>query len=147
MFSKISLLKYIMNVYPSSPQFGINKPKNETIRHNDFINLASEDKDIILEKISFNHYLEEEYLNFDHFYESFGFPLSELFRDKKVLDLGCSYGGKSVSMAERWAVKSMTGVDVNKYLIRAANLFSSKRNSEINFNFLESKGENLPGNI
>ena len=133
-----------MNLYPSSPQFGIHKPKNETIRHNDFINLSSVDKDRILEKISFNHYLEEEYLNFDHFYTSFGLNLSELFRDKEILDLGCSYGGKSVSMAERWEVKSMSGIDVNKYLIRAANRFSSKRENGISFNFLESKGENLP---
>ena len=133
-----------MNLFPSKPEFGIHKPKNETIRHNDFLNLSDEDKKFTLETISKNHYDEEQDLNFDHFYEYFGINLPHILKNKDVLDLGCSYGGKSVSMAERWQVSSLEGIDVNPYLIEAGKLFSSNRKSKEKINFKFAKGEDLP---
>ena len=59
-----------------------------------------------------------------------------MFFGKKVLNLGCWCGGRAVSFAEKWNVESMHGIDVNKYFIEAAKLFSSKRrNKKIKYDF------------
>lgn len=61
------------------------------------------------------------------------------------MDLGCWCGGKSVSWAERWNVNSIYGIDINKYFIEAAILFSSQRkNKKISYNFTLGVGEKLP---
>ena len=71
-----------MNLFPSKPEFGIHKPKNETIRHNDFLNLSDEDKKFTLETISKNHYDEEQAVLLgveDYFFHFYKFMIYLLF--------------------------------------------------------------------
>lgn len=90
-----------------------------------------------------SHYLEDQMKPFGHYFP--GYPLKKLLSGKKILVLGCWCGGKTVSYAEGWNVKSMCGIDVNEYFIKAAILFSSKReNKNINYDFRVGFGEALP---
>lgn len=64
---------------------------------------------------------------------------------KKVLDLGCSVGGETVAFAERWHVKSISGIDVNELFVIAATMFSSSRTfKEIDYSFKVGYGESIP---
>ena len=134
-----------MNLLPSKPTYDITHPRSETINHKDFINASEQEKRKILFEMARYHYIEDQKYPFDYFFNFFGFSLRKLLSAKKVLDLGCWCGGKSVSYAERWNVKSMYGIDINKYFIEAAILFSSQRkNKSIRYNFNIGCGENLP---
>jgi len=139
---KVKLAKIVMNLLPSNPTYDITHPRSETVNHKDFINASEEEKRKILFEMAKAHYIEDQKYPFDHFFD---FSLRRLFFGKNVLDLGCWCGGKSVSYAERWNVKSMYGIDINKYFIEAAILFSSQReNKSIRYNFSIGCGENLP---
>ena len=140
---KVKLAKCVMNLLPSKPIFDITHPRSETVNHKDFINANEEEKKKMLFEMSRSHYLEDQKKPFDHYFP--GYSLKELLSGKKVLDLGCWCGGKTVSYAERWNVKSMYGIDVNEYFIKAAILFSSTRkNQNIKYDFTVGFGETLP---
>lgn len=132
-----------MNLLPSKPTYDITHPRSETINHRDFVNADEERRRKILFEMARSHYLEGQMKPFDHYLP--GYSLKKLLSGKKVLDLGCWCGGKAVSCAERWNVKSMYGIDVNECFAKAAILFSSKRkNKNINYNFTIGFGEALP---
>lgn len=142
---KVKLAKMAMNSLPSTPTYDVTHPRSETVNHKDFINASEKEKRKILFEMARNHYIDDQNYPFDHFFDFFGFSLRKLLTGKKVLDLGCWCGGKTVSWAERWDVKSMHGVDVNKYFIEAAKLFSLQRKDRnINYKFNVGYGENLP---
>ena len=132
-----------MNLLPSKPTYDITTPRSETINHKAFISANEEEKRKILFTMAKYHYLRDQKKPFDHYFP--GYSLKKLFSGKKVLDLGCWCGGKSVSYAERWDVNNMYGIDINKYFIEAAILFSSQRkNKNVKYNFTVGCAENLP---
>ena len=142
---KVKLAKLAMNIKAFEPVYDITHPRSENINHHDFI-YASEDKkkQILLEMVK-SHYNADQKFPFDHFFEDFDISLKKLLNGKKILDLGCWCGGKAVSWAERWNVNCMFGIDINKYFIEAAMMFSSKRrNKNIAYSFSVGIGENLP---
>jgi len=140
---KVKIAKILMNFLPSKPIYDITYPRSETINHKEFINADEEQKRKILFEMARRNYFEDQKKPFDHYFP--GYSLRKLLSGKKVLDLGCWCGGKSVSYAERWSVKSMYGIDVNEYFIKAAVLFSSNRkNKNIKYNFTVGFGEALP---
>lgn len=146
MFEKIKIkaTKIAMNLLPNEPKFDLISPKNETIRHKIFLDLSPEEKREALVEISRTHFMSDQIHPFDHYYNHFGIDLERILNGTNVLDLGCSYGGKSVSWAERWSVKSMYGIDVNEYLIQAATEFAKERTKKNKYNFMLSNSENLP---
>ena len=140
---KVKLARTVMNILPSKPEYDIKYPRSETINHRNFIDANEEEKKKILFEMARSHYLEDQNKPFDHYFP--GYSLKKLLAGKKVLDLGCWCGGRTVGCAERWNVKSMYGMDVNKYFIKAAILFSSKRkNKDIKYDFRVGFGEALP---
>ena len=140
---KVKLAKWIMNLLPAQPEYDILHPRSETINHKSFIETNEENKEKILFAMAQSHYLEDQRKPFDSYF--LGYDLKKLLAGKKVLDLGCWCGGKSVSYAERWNVKSMAGIDINEYFIKAARLFSRQReNKNIEYDFEVGFSEALP---
>jgi ubiquinone/menaquinone biosynthesis C-methylase UbiE len=140
---KLKLAKIAMNLLPSKPTYDITHPRSETVNHKHFINANEEEKTKILLEMAKSHYFEDQEKPFDHYFP--GYSFKELLSGKKVLDLGCWCGGKTVSYAERWNANSMYGIDVNGYFIKAAILFSSRReNKNIKYDFRVGFGEALP---
>jgi ubiquinone/menaquinone biosynthesis C-methylase UbiE len=143
MLLRASIAKFLMNLAPSKYTYDISIPCSETINHKNFIDAIEAEKRAILFEMARSHYSEDQLKPFDHYYPNCS--LKSLLAGKRVLDLGCWCGGKSVSYAERWNVKSMHGIDVNKYFIEAAILFSSTRqNTDINYDFTVAVAEALP---
>ena len=143
MTSKIKLAKIVMNLLASKPTYDITHLRSENINHRDFINASEQEKNKILFEMARRHHLRDRMKPFDLYFPDYS--LKGLLSGKKILDLGCWCGGATVSYAERWNVKSMYGIDVNEYFIRAATLFSSNRkNKNINYNFAVGFGEALP---
>lgn len=95
-----------MNLLPSKPTYDITHPRSETVNHKDFINASEEEKRKILFEMDRHYYIEDQKYPFDHCFDFFGFSLRKLLSGKKVLDLGCWCGEKSVSFAERLSLKS-----------------------------------------
>jgi len=140
---KVKLAKWIMNLLPAQPEYDILHPRSETINHQNFIEADEEAKEKILLAMAKSHYLDDQRKSFDHYFP--GYDLKKLLAGKKVLDLGCWCGGKSVSYAERWNVKNMFGLDINEYFIKAARLFSRQReNKNIEYDFRIGFSESLP---
>ena len=132
-----------MNLFPRKPQFSPSIPKNENIRHKKFTNLNREEKDKLLLEFATAHYQMDKKHPFDQYSEYFGISLKKLLKNKKVLDLGCSYGGKTVSFAERWGVKEMVGTEVNDEFVRACKLYT-KNSKGTRYSFEKAIAEKLP---
>lgn len=132
-----------MSLFPSEPIYDKTGTKSETINHNDFKQATEKEKNKILYEMAKKHYEDGLLKPFNFFFP--GYSFEELFKDKTVLDLGCFCGGKAVAFAEKWNVKNMYGIDVNKYFITSAQQFSSGRNNKnINYHFDVGYGEQLP---
>jgi len=139
----INWAKIIMKIYSNVPEFSINKKLSEIINHNEFLESSPDQKDTILFNLAENHYQDNEKKPFDSYFPKI--ELKGILTNKTILDLGCWCGGKAVSNAERWEVAKITGIDINKYFIRAAQLFSIKRrNKKIDYEFKVAFGEQLP---
>jgi len=125
------------------PTYFITHSRSQNTKHKDFIGANEEEKRKILFTMAKNQYLKDQKNQFDYYFP--GYSLKKLFSGKKVLDLGCWCGGKSVSYAERWNVNNMYGIDINKYFMKAAILFSSQRkNQNVKYNFTVGYAEHLP---
>jgi ubiquinone/menaquinone biosynthesis C-methylase UbiE len=138
----VRLARFIMKLFPSEPEFNIAHSLSETINHKDFVNQDQAGKEKILYQMAVNHFMENEEKPFDSYFPDIDFK--RLFFNKRVLDLGCWCGGKTVSYAERWKVKEMYGLDITPYFIKAAELFSNSRDQNIQYNFKVGFGESLP---
>lgn len=138
---KIELAKFFMNLIPSEPVY-LKDKLSETINHKNFINLSQEKKDSILLSMAEMQFQGYQLHPFDRFFPNYN--LKEMISNKTVLDLGCWCGGMAVSVAERWCVREMFGIDINDNFIRAANMFASKRNDCIKYKFQVGFGESLP---
>lgn len=139
----VKLAKALMNLFPSTPTFNAKCLLTENYNHKIFINSNEKEKKEILFEMAKGHYLHQEFKPFDLFFPTF--PFKKYLSGKCILDLGCGVGGKTVSLAERWKVKNICGIDINENSIKAAMLFSaSRRNKNINYNFAVGCGEALP---
>jgi len=116
-----------MNCYSNEPIFDIYKPHGEIQNHNDFTKLDTNERLIVLEKVANRHYLLEKKYPFDRYYEYFGLNLSNFMRGKKILELGCAYGGKAYRCSEKWKPREYHGIDINDDFIDAANIFCKNK--------------------
>jgi 2-polyprenyl-3-methyl-5-hydroxy-6-metoxy-1,4-benzoquinol methylase len=139
---KVKIAKKMMKLMPNKPIYGRVPFQQEYFRHPNFISLDEEQKKKTLIKFVHSHYIEDQNRPLDLFSPRY---ILKKLKGAIVLDLGCSLGGKSVSCAERWNIKAMYGIDVNKQSIEAANLFIYQRgNRGIYYDFRVSCTEDLP---
>ena len=140
---KVFIARFAMNLIPSEPVFDINILRSFTLKHKDFITSSLSKQNSILNQMAISHYEAEIAKPFDRFFPQYNFK--KIFPGKRVLDLGCWCGGKSVSFSEKWCVKEMYGIDVYDYFIQAAKSFSSSRkNKETKYVFKKGFGEAIP---
>lgn len=133
----------MMSLLPVEPAYDPTRPQSETVNRIEFINANEESKDRTLLEMARRQYVADQIKPFDPFFP--GYSLPRMLSGATVLELGCFCGGSSVSFAERWNVKTVYGLDVNKHFIRAAVLFSSSRqNKSVNYDFAVGRGECLP---
>lgn len=72
------------------------------------------------------------------------YSLRTILEGKRVLDLGCSIGGDTISMGENWNVKEFIGIDVSQDSILVANHFISKYLTNVKFQFIHCYAEKMP---
>jgi len=142
---KSLLAKYYMSLLPNVPEFNIEETRNENIFHDKYISSSEAGKEDILLKISKSNFNSEQKYPLDSYLKYYDLGFLKMLKSKDVLDLGCGYGGRSVSLANRAKCSSMSGIEVNEDYVRAARLLSkAEGDKNINFDFIKGYGENLP---
>ncbi len=133
-----------MDWMPNTPSYELTHFQQEYFRHPDFLSLKGTEKKRQIIRFVENDFLEGQSKPFDHYYP--GYDFRRLLKDKTILDLGCSIGGKSIAWAEQWRVRELVGIDVNRNSIDAANLFICNRRetSGIHYDFRACASEQLP---
>lgn len=139
---KVMLAKWLMNALPNTPTYQEKYFVSEIFRHPNYCSLDSDDQLSLCEKFVENNILEAKHKPFDLFYPSYSFR--DMFEGKKLLDLGCSIGGKTFYLGEKWKVGEFCGIDVNQQSIDAANHFLTTYKTDVSYKFLQGYAENMP---
>jgi len=141
---KVEIAKRLMQWMPNTPSYALAHFQQEYFRHPDFLSLNGPGKKKQIIQFVENDFREGQYKPFDNYYP--GYDFRQLFKDKTILDLGCSIGGKSIAWAERWKVRQLVGIDINKQSVEAAKLFIAQRggSSGVRFDFRTCASEHLP---
>jgi ubiquinone/menaquinone biosynthesis C-methylase UbiE len=139
--NKVIFVKYLMNVLPNKPKYQEKHFVSEIFRHSKYTSLSKNKKDLFLERLVNYNFIEGRHKPFDLFYPSFS--LKKITCGKKVLDLGCSVGGKTIFMGEKWGVSEIYGIDVNQDSINAANQFLCKY-KKTQCKFFQGYAEKMP---
>src|SRR5688572_10486444 len=108
---KVAVAKYIMNAFPNRPKYQEDHFISEIFRHPNYTSLSSQEKEVLLEKLTKNNIEDAKRKPFDDFFPSHSFK--ETLKGKRVLDLGCGIGGTTIAMGEKWEVSEFYGIDVN----------------------------------
>lgn len=137
----LRIAKFVMKKFQSFPVYDKDKVGvlQEIFNHPSFQNSSFKEQQEIMLKSSQSKYNNEFSFPFDKY---FGFELLPILKNKSILDLGCFTGGRSVAWFERYKLKKISGIDINKEYIDAALQFSKKK--AINFKFKQAYGENIP---
>ena len=138
----VKIIKFLMNVLPNRPKYQENHFVSEIFRHPKYTSLSQNEKELLLEKLVNNNIIEERHKPFDLFYPSYS--LKNIFKGKKVLDLGCGIGGTTIAMGEKWAVSEFFGIDVNQESINTANYFLPKYETDVQYKFIQGYAEKMP---
>ena len=135
------LARFWMTRFESFPQFDKDKVGllQEVFNHPEFSDGTIEQQKQIMFKSSKSKYDNELNFPIDKY---FGFNLLPYLKDKKVLDLGCLVGGRTVAWYQRYEIKHICGIDVNQVYIDAAKQFADFK--QINAEFRKAYAENLP---
>ena len=139
----VIIAKYIMNLMPKKPKYNSKQFVQEVFRHPNFKLLNEEEKKQKMIEFVEKAYIQETQKPLENFFPDF--PFNDYFRNKIVLDVGCSIGGQSIYFAEKWKLKAIYGIDVNKESINTANIFvQQKKNLNANYDFKFAYAEELP---
>ena len=138
---KVKFVKFLMNLFKSTPKYKENHFVQEIFRHEKYTSLSGQGKEEFLNRLVKFNIEEASGKPFDLFFPSYSFK--ELLKDKKVLDLGCSIGGTTIQMGEDWKVREFHGIDVSEESIAMANRFSSNYESNTIYNFSCSYAEKM----
>ena len=139
---KVKLVKYLMNFIPNKPVYQEEIFMSEIFRHPNYTSLSKEDKCKLKIQLVKNNMLEERDKPFDLFYPSL--DLKSELSHKKVLDLGCGIGGKTIFNGEKWGISEFYGIDVNSDSISTANEYLKTINSNVKYKFVEGYAEKMP---
>jgi ubiquinone/menaquinone biosynthesis C-methylase UbiE len=144
MYVNVKIAKLLMNMMHSKPSY--NNAKffiQELFHHPAFKLLSDEEKSKLMIEWVNQACLRASQKPFEQYYPNF--PFNDYFSSKTVLDLGCSIGGKTFYFAEKFHIKSIYGIDVDKESINSANLFLQHKNDlNSHYDFRSAYAENLP---
>jgi len=138
---KAVIAKFFMNLFPNKPKYQEEHFVSEIFRHPKFTSLSQDSKNVLLKLVK-NNIIEGNRKPYDLYFPSVA--LKENLIWKKVLDLGCGIGGKTIADGEKWEVNEFYGIDVNKSSVETANFFLSDYNSKVKFKFFQGYAEKLP---
>lgn len=128
----VAIAKYLMKrfeSFPAAPQRQVTKLE-EIFHHPMFLEASEAERERIMLQSSQASYDAEVDYPWDNF---FGLDLRPLLAGKVALDLGSFNGGRSVAMAERYELASLTGLDVDPLYIETASRFAESRNVSVEF--------------
>lgn len=145
MHINVKIAKLFMNMMPSKPTYNAKYFAQELFRHPDFKHLSDEEKTELMIEWVDKACLRSSKKPFEQYYPDF--PFNDYLINKTVLDLGCSIGGKTFYFGEKYHIKSIYGIDVDKESINAANLFIQHKNDlKAHYDFRCAYAEDLPFN-
>lgn len=142
MMIKVKVVKFLMNVLPNKPKYQESLFVQEIFRHPKYISLTQSEKEEFFERILKLNIIAEKEKPFDLFFPSHSFR--KILEGKRVLDLGCSIGGHTISMGENWNVKEFIGIDASQESIMVANHYISKHLTNVKFQFKHCYAEKMP---
>ena len=125
----VGIARFMMNLMPAKPIYNPNYFRQEYFRHANLKLLNEEEKMQKMIEFVENDCLQETQPLFEQYYADF--PFNEYFRNKTCLDIGCNIGGAGNLFAEKWQLKAMYGIDVNKESINATKIFIQQK-SDLN---------------
>lgn len=86
-----------------------------------------------------------EFEDGDGFFARFaGVASGEDLRGRDVLDLGCGYGGRTAFYADRFAPRSIVGVEIAREIVAAARDSTARLTSHPRVHYVAAIGEALP---
>lgn len=137
----VRLAKLAMRSCETAPSVDIGSlgGLNELFRHPLYLDASEEEREAIRLGSALSKFESERQYPWDSY---FGRDLTPFLRDKKVLDLGCLVGGRSVAWLESYGLAELHGIDVSQVYIDAANEFAAHR--QVNAAFVVARGEGLP---
>lgn len=86
---------------------------------------------------------ESEYLSEGEWPFHWWFGKADLFHGRRVLDLGCGYGGRPVRFLEHGAA-SVVGVEISEQIVGFCRDFAQRRQVERRVTFRVGTGEQIP---
>ncbi len=136
------MARWAMNVMPNKPVYNIHYFQQELFRHEDFLRLSADEKqNMMIDWVRQARTLASE-KPFEEYFP--GFPFGRFLEGRTVLDLGCSIGGKTFTLAEKYNLR-MSGIDVDPDSIRAAQAYLSHPGSlRARYDFRCAYAEDLP---
>ena len=137
----VQIAKSIMKLterFPSPPDETAGELA-EIFNHPRFTTGTAEERRRLMEQSSEAKYRSELAYPWDHY---FGKDLEPLLTGKRILDLGCFNGGRSVAWFERYGLAHLSGVDVDEVFIEAARMFAARRG--VPSDFRVAVAESLP---
>ena len=143
MQTTLKIAKFLMNLMPKKPTYDAVDFRQEVFMHPNYKSLSDEAKKKKMIKWIDDDCIKASKKCFEQYFPNFFFE--SICRDKTVLDLGCSIGGQTIYFAEKYYVKNMYGIDVNKESVIGANMFV-RGNKKLNasYKFLCGYAEELP---
>jgi len=139
---KVRFAKFIMNILPNKPEYQEKHLVQEIFRHPKYTSLNQNEKELLFEKLVNNNIIEGKQKPFDLYFPSYS--LKNILGGKKVLDLGCGIGGKTICMGEKWEVSEFYGIDVSQETINAVNHFLLNYKTNIQYKFMQGYAEKMP---
>lgn len=139
---KVKAVKFLMNVLPNKPKYHESHFVQEIFKHPKYTSLMQNEKELLFERLVRLNIIEAKQKTFDLFFPSYSF--SKMLEGKRVLDLGCSIGGATISMGENWNVMEFYGIDASQESILTANHFISKYLANVKFQFIHCYAEKMP---
>ena len=137
----VSLARFLLKrseSFPPAPERQVTNLE-EIFHHPMFLDAGEAERERIMLQSSQASYDAEMDYPWDHF---FGQDLRPLLAGKAALDLGSFNGGRSVAMAERHDLESLTGLDVDPLYIETATRFAESRDVPVEFKI--GTAESLP---
>jgi 2-polyprenyl-3-methyl-5-hydroxy-6-metoxy-1,4-benzoquinol methylase len=139
MIKSVRLAKWWMTRWESTPSED-DLRLNETFRHPSFTQSDPETQQRIMRASSELPYHHDQ--RHPSLERHFSIDLRPLLAGKRVLDIGCYTGGRSVALAQYYGFAELSGIDIAPIYIKAARSFADSHGIAAEFRL--ARGEELP---